>query len=508
MKRIPHLIAVVCLIVSLITMPAVASNSLVIEVVSRTAEPGDVIEVAISITANPAPGVSAIKDLRIELGHGLSLYYPQGTAAYNNGAGARTAWPFVAGGGDHAGGNNMMIPLMGRPSHMNISDSHIVFNFQDIGFPFNSTETGTLVSLRLKVADSFLGGNIGITVSGGAYGSINPSVHNKTPALVNGRVYVSADSSFITPTEPSPTPSIPDEDHTGKIENQIIVVPIETLSGMQVAQARRFGTVYRFDNVADNTSSTPLLLSLPYTLKPGENPDAVRVWHMDDRGNLTCQKGVYSNATGMIAFTAIRQGHFVVGYDPVLLWENIFVDLSPDDAHYEAIAFMNQRGLMTGYGNGRVGPHDKLTRAQIATLLWNLEGKPEPNGSAWFSDVAPGAWYHDAIQWAAENRVVNGIGGGRFAPDPYITRQETMQMLYNYAVNFNGYSIALNLEMPEYADRKAISTWAVPAVTRMVEAGVMFGVATNELKPTDAVDRGETAAMFRNFSTFASSELE
>jgi hypothetical protein len=411
MKRIPHLIAGVCLIVSLIALPALASDGLVIEVVNRTAEPGDVIEVAINITANPAPGVSAIKDLRIELGAGLTLYYPQGAAAYNNGAGARATWPFIAGGGEHAGGNGLMIPLMGRPSHMNISDSHIVFNFQDIGFPFNSTETGTLISIWLKVAEDFPGGDIGIILSGGAYDSINPSVLNKTPALVNGRVYVVVNGGDSIPSELNPNPNVPDGNQTDII-----------------------------------TDEAP--------------------------------------------------------------WVNIFSDLSPDDTHYDAIAFMNRRGLMEGYGDGRVGPHDKLTRAQIATLLWNLEGKPDPNGSAWFFDVVPGTWHHDAIQWTAENRVVNGIGDGRFLPDPYITRQEMMQILYNYAVNFKGYSIVHNLEMPEYADNNAISEWAVPAATRMVEAGVMFGIATDELKPTDTVNRAETAAIFRNFMRFIAEEPE
>ncbi|MCL2152817.1 MAG: InlB B-repeat-containing protein, partial [Oscillospiraceae bacterium] len=163
---------------------ASAEADLTIEVESKTASPGDTnVEVPIMITYNP--GVSVISDLRIDLGAGLTLYYPQGEAAY---AAGFATWPYIA-GNRYQGEGEGMIPTMGRPTNLNIGNSHIVFNFQDTTEPFNSLETGMLVTLRLTV-DAAASGNIPITISGGLYDSI-PSQGARTPVLVSGYVSVS-----------------------------------------------------------------------------------------------------------------------------------------------------------------------------------------------------------------------------------------------------------------------------------------------------------------------------
>jgi hypothetical protein len=181
-------------------------------------------------------------------------------------------------------------------------------------------------------------------------------------------------------------------------------------------------------------------------------------------------------------------------------WINIFADLDPNHPYYEAIAFMNIRGLIVGYGNGNVGPDDTLTRAQFATLLWNLEGQPSPEGTVNFSDVQEDAWYYAPVQWAAEQGVVAGVGGGLFAPDTPISRQEVVQMLYNYAVNFKGYKIPKNRDISDYTDKGKIDVWAESAAKALAEAGVLRD--EKEFRPTDDATRGEAADMFMNFLRF------
>jgi hypothetical protein len=279
------------------------------------------------------------------------------------------------------------------------------------------------------------------------------------------------------------------------------IVPMSDLQGMQAAQIRGFETVISLDVfIGGEKIDVPLIVSIPYTLKDGENPAAVRVWHMDDNGNLTCMSGLFNATTGVMTFTINHQSYFVVGYDPILLWENIFRDLSPENMYYEAIAAMNQRGLMVGYGNGNIGPDDILTRAQVATLFWNMEGKPTPYGTASFDDVREGAWYYSAVIWAAENGVVVGYGDGRFGSGYIISRQQVAQMIYNYAVNFKGYDIPENRPMPEYTDMSQIDAWAETAAKALAEAGVLK--ADDEFRPKDDATRGETANMIVNFLRF------
>jgi hypothetical protein len=156
-----------------------SETNLVIEVESTNAKPGDIIDVPILITNNP--GVSAIKELRIDLGSGLSLHYPQGQAAY---AANPATWPFIARTG--SGHWDGMIPISGRPQDGNIGSSHIVFNFMDSSNPFDSTETGMLVTLRLKVDES-ASGDLSITLNGGSFNSLQ-NQEERFSVLVNGVV--------------------------------------------------------------------------------------------------------------------------------------------------------------------------------------------------------------------------------------------------------------------------------------------------------------------------------
>lgn len=96
------------------------------------------------------------------------------------------------------------------------------------------------------------------------------------------------------------------------------------------------------------------------------------------------------------------------------------------------MAYACRRGLMDGYGDGRFGPEDVLTRAQFCQIVYNLEGRPAAGGSP-FTDVAEGAWYCGAVAWAAGEGIVDGYGNGRFGPEDPITREQLAAILCRWA---------------------------------------------------------------------------
>lgn len=109
-----------------------------------------------------------------------------------------------------------------------------------------------------------------------------------------------------------------------------------------------------------------------------------------------------------------------------------FTDVPPGAWYREAVDFVVKTSLMTGYGNGTFGPDDNLSRAQLAQILFNKEGRPAGNGAGAFTDVAGGAWYAGAVAWAAEKEILNGLGDGRLDPRGLATRAQAAQMLKRY----------------------------------------------------------------------------
>ncbi|MDR1669250.1 MAG: S-layer homology domain-containing protein, partial [Oscillospiraceae bacterium] len=233
------------------------------------------------------------------------------------------------------------------------------------------------------------------------------------------------------------------------------------LTTMQAAQVKGLESAVRFRVfVGEEETEIPAEISLPYTLKDGENAKAVRVWHISGNGNLKRLGGTY--ADGVIAFKASPdQNLFAVGYDPVALWENIFTDISPDAWYYDAVAYANFHGYVDG-SNNLYDPDGSLSRAEFVTLIWKLEGGPAAEGANPFDDIPDGTWYTDAVIWAASNNIVSGTGTG-YNPGKELSRQEMVTMLHNY-LTFKGYDIPLNQEVT-YEDSGEVSPWAAEAVT-------------------------------------------
>jgi len=110
-----------------------------------------------------------------------------------------------------------------------------------------------------------------------------------------------------------------------------------------------------------------------------------------------------------------------------------FTDLNVEAWYHASVDCVLRNGLMCGYGNGLFRPNDNLSRAQLAQILYSQAGRPAVTGTSPFTDVADSVWYADAITWAAANGIVSGYGNGLFGPEDKITREQMAAVLWRYA---------------------------------------------------------------------------
>ena len=175
-------------------------------------------------------------------------------------------------------------------------------------------------------------------------------------------------------------------------------------------------------------------------------------------------------------------------------WNNPFTDVSEGDWYYEAVRFVQERSLMNGYSDGRFGANDTLSRAQLAQILFNKEGRPGVDYLLDFPDVAGEAWYTEAVRWAASQGIVGGYGNGTFGPNDPITREQLAVMLWRYS----GSPAATNKEL-HFNDTDEISGFALGAMRWAVENGILNGYGDGRLGPQGQATRAQVAQMLKNF---------
>ena len=182
---------------------------------------------------------------------------------------------------------------------------------------------------------------------------------------------------------------------------------------------------------------------------------------------------------------------------------HLFTDVNPSAWYHEAVDYVLVNGLMNGYGNGLFGPEDILSRAQLCQIVYNLGGQPATTGGSAFADVADGAWYADAVTWAAENGIVGGYGGGLFGPENNITREQLAVILYRYA-QAKGYDVSVgeDTNILSYTDALEISEYAIPAMQWACGTGVIMGVTESTLLPQGSATRAQVATMLMRFCEY------
>ena len=174
-----------------------------------------------------------------------------------------------------------------------------------------------------------------------------------------------------------------------------------------------------------------------------------------------------------------------------------FRDVDEDAWYHEAVDYALDNGLMSGVSDREFAPGSTLTRAMVAQMLYSLEGKPAA-GRADFADVAEGAWYADAISWAASEGIVSGYGD-TFGPNDPITREQLALILYGYAQMKEYDTTQGGMSIREFSDYTSISGWALEGLDWAVNAGLLSGKGNNTLAPTAGATRAEVAQIFMMF---------
>ena len=175
-----------------------------------------------------------------------------------------------------------------------------------------------------------------------------------------------------------------------------------------------------------------------------------------------------------------------------------FPDVTEGDWFYDAVRYAYETGLMDGVEDNLFAPNSETTRAQLVTILYRLAGEPEPGGDSGFSDVAAGIWYTDAVAWAAENGIVNGVSDTEFAPGDDITREQLAAILYRYAA-YQGYDVSQRADLSGFGDASSIRPYAQEALSWASAQGLVLGFEDGSLRPQGTASRAQIAAVLMRF---------
>lgn len=175
-----------------------------------------------------------------------------------------------------------------------------------------------------------------------------------------------------------------------------------------------------------------------------------------------------------------------------------FSDLDTSMWYHPYVDYAIKNGLMGGTGGGMFSPDGTLTRAEVITVLWRMEGEPKVSYAINFTDVAEGQWYTDVIRWAVREKIMEGLGNGTFAPNASITWEQLVVILYRYAV-YKGYDVTAKGDPAALMDASKISSWADEAMEWACGARLIQYNGGNPTIPNGTTKRCEFAATAMRF---------
>jgi len=174
-----------------------------------------------------------------------------------------------------------------------------------------------------------------------------------------------------------------------------------------------------------------------------------------------------------------------------------YTDVLPGDWFFGDVDYVSRHGLMDGVGGGKFAPYANTNRAMVVTILWRLEGRPAAVGGT-FRDVPAGMWYTEAINWAAANGIVTGYSANSFGPLDNVTREQMAVILYRYA-RYKGYDVSQQADLGCYGDSAKISSWAKEGLSWANARGLISGMPDQTLAPQNNAIRCQTAAILHRF---------
>ena len=217
-----------------------------------------------------------------------------------------------------------------------------------------------------------------------------------------------------------------------------------------------------------------------FTLSGWRDEDG-RVYKLDGLSKLKVTKAM--------SLTAVYSGACDGGKDcPTAK----YTDLAYTGETHAAIDFVVESAYMIGVSDKEFAPTLEMSRAMLVTVLYRLSGAPAQSAKCRFADVKQGAWYYDAIVWATENKITNGISADAFAPDAKLTREQLVTFLYRYA-KFMGSDAKADGSLRGYTDASQIQSYAVEAFRWAIGNDVIKGTSSDTLSPQGTATREQFA---------------
>lgn len=175
-----------------------------------------------------------------------------------------------------------------------------------------------------------------------------------------------------------------------------------------------------------------------------------------------------------------------------------FVDVNPKEWYHPYVDYAVTHGLFGGTSDHTFEPEAAMTRAMLVTVLWRYEGQPKGYQNT-FTDVNAknGGWYIDAVAWAAANGVVNGVGNGRFDPEGKITREQMATILFRYAQE-KGIDTSKRGSLGGFSDAERVSVYAKDALQWAVGEGIING-SDGKLLPQGSATRAQVATILMRY---------
>lgn len=244
-----------------------------------------------------------------------------------------------------------------------------------------------------------------------------------------------------------------------------------------------------------NFGGRTILAGIPYKAADTEEGSNLIVMYMDgsDKGKPV-KMSLYNEESDEML---LRTGHlslYGIGYREVAF--------SDTNSHWakESIEFLAARDILKGKGANRFDPDGSVTRAEFVTMLANfMDGIFTPGAkSAGFDDVAAGAWYADYVNWAVQNRIVSGYGDGRFGPNDKITREQMAVMTDNF-IKFIAMTPDVVKTKVEFSDQSQISSWSAAAVARVQQYGIINGNPNGTFAPKATATRAQAAVILKGY---------
>ena len=174
-----------------------------------------------------------------------------------------------------------------------------------------------------------------------------------------------------------------------------------------------------------------------------------------------------------------------------------FTDVSTSDWFYDDIAFVYENGLFSGTDSRSFSPNASMTRAMLVTVLYRLEGEPTVTGRSSFTDVRSGAYYEKSVIWAAANGIVTGTDSTSFSPDAKVTREQLAAILYRYA-QYRKLDTDASAKLNSFTDADSVSAYASEALGWAVSESLING-ASGKLMPKGDATRAQVAAILHRF---------